>query len=82
MDTQHAGKKAEIIWRQLIAENPGTEDSVGNEPLSKDDFKATNGWVVHFMNRHGLSLRKRTSLAQHDPSNLVNQVISFILSLW
>ena len=33
------------------------------------------------MNRHGLTLHKRTSLAQHDPSNLIACVISFILNV-
>lgn len=33
------------------------------------------------MNRHGLTLRKCTSLSQHDPGNLIDRVISFILGL-
>lgn len=37
--------------------------------------------MVRFMNRHGLTLRKRTSLAQHDPGNLIDRVISFILNV-
>ena len=31
------------------------------------------------MNRHGLTLRKHTSLAQHDPGNLIDH--SFILNV-
>ena len=34
------------------------------------------------MDRHGLTLRKRTSLAQRDPGNLIDRVISFILNVW
>ena len=33
------------------------------------------------MNSHGATLRKRTSLAQHDPGNLIDHVISFILNV-
>ena len=28
-----------------------------------DDFTASNGWIKKFMRRHGLSLRKRTTVA-------------------
>lgn len=76
-------KKGEIIWRELKSSN-GTDVTAGsddNEEISQQDFKASNGWVVRFMNRHGLTLRKRTSLAQHDPDNLIDRVISFILNV-
>ena len=33
------------------------------------------------MNRHGLTLHKRTSLGQHDPGNNIDGVISFILNV-
>ena len=76
-------KKGEIIWRELKSSNgtyvtAGSED---NEGISQQDFKASNSWVVRFMNRHGLTLRKRTSLAQHDPGSLIDRVISFIFNL-
>ena len=58
-----------------------TTGSDDNEEISQQDFKASNGWVVRFMNRHGLKLRKRSSLAQHDPGNLIDRVISFILNV-
>ena len=76
-------KKGDIIWRELKSSN-GTDVTAGsddNEEISQQDFKASNGWVVHFINRHGLTLRKRTSLAQHDPDNLIDRVISFILNV-
>ena len=74
-------KKGEIIWRELKSSN-GTDVTAGsddNKEISQQDFKASNGLVVRFMNRHGLTMGKRTSLAQHDPSNLIVRVISFIL---
>ena len=57
--------------------------SYRTEPMSLLVLTTTrsNGWVVRFMNRHGLTLRKRTSLAQHDPGNLIDRVISFILNV-
>lgn len=49
--------------------------------MLQQDFKASNGLVVCFMNRHGLTLGKHTSLAQHDPANLIDCMISFILNV-
>ena len=75
-------KKGEIIWCELESLNGNnvTAGSDDSEEISQRDFIASNGWVVRFMNRHGLTLRKRTSLAQHDPGNLIDHVISFILN--
>ena len=60
-------KKGEIIWHELKSSNEtdAPAGSYNNEEISQEDFKASNGWVVRFMNRHGLTSRKRTSLAQH-----------------
>ena len=76
-------KKGEIIWHELKSSSRTdvTAGSDDNQEISQQDFEASNGWVVGFMNRHGLTLRKPTSLAQHDPSNLIDSVISFILNV-
>ena len=76
-------KKGEIIWRELKPSNETdvTAGSDDNEEISQQDLKASNGWVVRFMNSHRLTLRKRTFLAQHDPGNLIDRVISFILNV-
>ena len=85
---QHVSRRAisnkgEIIWRELKSSNGAdvTAGSDDNEEISQQDFKASNGWVVRFTNKHGLTLRKRNSLAQHDPGNLIDRVISFILNV-
>ena len=80
---QAISKKGEIIWRELKSSN-GTNVTAGSddkEEISQQDFKASNSWVVRFMNKHGLTLHKHTSLAQHDPGNLIDCVISFILNV-
>ena len=76
-------ESVQVIWRELKSSNrtnvtPGSDD---NKETSQQDFKASNGWVVHFMNRHGLTLRKSTSLAPHNPGNLIDRMISFILNV-
>ena len=50
-------KKGEIIWHELKRSN-GTDVTTcsdDNEEISQQDFKASNGWVVRFMKRHGLT---------------------------
>ena len=83
--SRRASKKREIIWRELKTSNetevPAGSEGNEAEEISQQDFKASNGCVVRFMNRHGLTLRKRTSLAQHDRGNFINRVISFILNV-
>ena len=44
-------KKGDIIWRELKSSN-GTDVTAGSddkEEISQQDFKASNGWVVHFI---------------------------------
>ena len=40
-----------------------------NEEL-KAGFVASNGWLTKFMKRNNLSMRRRTTIAQKDPSHL------------
>ena len=53
-------KKAEITYRSIKADN--------NEDF--EEFKASRGWLTRFMKRNGLSLRRKTSVAQQDPERL------------
>lgn len=41
------------------------------------EFKASLGWVKRMMRRNGLSLRRRTSLAQRLPSDFEDKLLSF-----
>lgn len=47
----------------------------------KDLFKATTGWLHKFMKRNGLSLRRKTTTAQQEPSRLIDKLISYILQV-
>ena len=42
-------------------------------------FIASNGWVLKFMARNGLSVRRRTNKSQKDPDKLIDKIISYIL---
>ena len=39
-------------------------EKCGNNEALKDGFIASNGWLVKFMHRNNLSLRRRTTVAQ------------------
>ena len=45
------------------------------------DFKASNGWLEKFMNRHCLSMRRRTTVSQRLPRDIVSKVTMFIMGI-
>ena len=45
----------------------------------RDLFVASHGWLEKFMRRNGLSLRRRTTVAQHDPDRVIDKLISYVL---
>ena len=45
----------------------------------RDLFVASRGWLEKFMCRNGLSLRRRTTVAQLDPARVIDKLISYVL---
>ena len=41
-------------------------------------FVASRGWLEKFLARNGLSLRRRTTMAQKDPDKLTEKLVSFV----
>ena len=64
-------KKTEITYHSIKACN--------NEDF--EEFKASRGWLTRFMKRNGLSLRRRTSVAQQDPERLVAKLVAYIVQV-
>ena len=52
-----------------------------NPDRYEGDFNGSSGWLQKFMHRHGLSLRRTTSVSQKDPDLLIAKVVSFILRI-
>ena len=52
---------------------------LSKEQQNMDDFTASNGWIQKFMRRHGLSLRRKTTVAQKDPEQLVDKLVAYVL---
>ena len=58
-------KKAEVTYC----------DMTENNLVDNDDFKASRGWLEKFMKRNGLSLRRKTTVAQQDPDRMVAKLV-------
>ena len=63
-------KKALFIYNEKAKEDD-CEDSV--------TFVESARWLQKFMLRNGLSLRRRTSVAQKNPARLIDKRVSYIL---
>ena len=77
-----------LVWiDKMRAENQQvTRSSIQQKALSiirahgeASDFTASRGWLERFCRRHQLSLRRRTTVSQRLPSDLIPKVISFIM---
>jgi hypothetical protein len=45
--------------------------------LNTEEFKASRGWVQRFYNRHGFSIRRKTSICQRLPDAYADKVAQF-----
>ena len=75
-------KIAEWILRQRDLHIPVSRDAIKQYALTHfgstdQQFKASNGWLDSFFNRHNMSLRSRTSMSQKLPSDLEEKIASF-----
>ena len=44
----------------------------------KENFVASNGWLMRFLKRFGFTLRRRTTVSQKLPTSFVPKLVSFI----
>jgi len=83
-------QKTKVCVVNLLAAILATEGSrvlkkkVNETQVSKTVFsnlKASRRWLQKFMKINGLSLRRKTSVAQQDPERLVAKVVSYIIQV-
>ena len=65
-------KKAKLLHDEMKKEGQ-FDDNV--------DFLASTGWLRQFMQRNGLSLRRKTSIAQKDPDRVIDKLVAFVLQV-
>ena len=56
------------------------EKAIENDCKDSVTLVASTGWSQQFMRRNGLPLRRKTSVAQKDPSRLIDKLVSYTLS--
>ena len=56
------------------------QGKIYKDEMEKDEFLAIKGWFDRFMKRHGLSLRRKTSVVQKDPDMLIGKLVSYIFA--
>ena len=73
----HSGRlKGLRVSRKLIARKALL---LSRDQQKIDDSTASKGWIQKFMRRHGLSIRRRTTVAQKDPEQLINKLVAYVL---
>ena len=50
-----------------------------DHPVIKTSFVVSSGWCEKFMQRHGFSLRQKTTTAQKDPSYLNDRIAAYVM---
>ena len=63
-------RKAVLINEEMVERGKSTEA-----------FKANVGWLRHFMKRYGLPLRRKTSMTQKDPDQVIDKLVVFVLNV-
>ena len=59
------------VSRKMIRQHARSLSTLAN-------FKASVGWLRRFMKRHGLSLRRKTTVCQTTPSDCIPKLVDFI----
>jgi len=66
-----------LIMKKAAMTYSGMKESGADD----DNFKASRGWLRRFMKRNGLSLRRKTSVAQQDPERMVAKLVSYVIQV-
>ena len=48
---------------------------------SAEEFRASRGWLEKFMERKGLSLRRRTTVCQRKPADHIPKIVNFVMKV-
>lgn len=54
-------------------------DESTDDPAEKEKFVASCGWLQKFRKRNGLSLRRRTTIAQRNQSSMIDKLVMYVV---
>ena len=66
-------------YKMIMYKAKALFDNGNSGPSAQDAFVASRGWLQKFMQRNALSCRRRTAIAQKDPSHMIDKLVSYIL---
>ena len=78
------GKAREWIARIQKADSTESQENAGGKTITDLNSKTisfSDGWVQKFMRRHGLSIRRRTTEAQKNPSQLIDKLCAYVVKV-
>ena len=55
------------------------DEKFGDNEELKAGFVASNGWLTKFMKRNNLSMRRRITITQKDPSHLTTKLVKYVV---
>lgn len=56
-----------------------TFNDMNQNDVSGTNFKVSRAWLAKLMKRNGLSLRRKTSVAQQDPERMIAKLVSYVI---
>ena len=71
----------EMRGRNLRVSRRMIQDKARELVTTMERFVASRGWLDLFMKRHGLSLRRKTTVCQSTPTDYIPKIVSFICHL-
>ena len=76
---EHRSKMLHASRKMITVKAKSIFKSLNEDPAVRDSFLASKGWLYNFMNRNGLSYRRRTPTAQKVPSHMIDKLVLYIM---
>lgn len=86
MDRKHwvesrRSRGLQVSSKLIMKKAQVTFNDMNQNDVSDIDFKASRGWLTKFKKRNGLSLRRKTFVAQQDPERMIAKVVSYVIQV-
>ena len=67
-----------LLLVDVIAKTKQLDEKYGNNEELKAGSVASNDWLTKFMKPNNLSMQKRITIAQEDPSRLMTNLVKYV----